>query len=218
MRLIFGLAAALLIGAAMIETAQPQSADCQRLQQAIVAAGHGGNGPNAQFEAAAQRQRGEIDTTSLTRDRSGAKSQIPVLRQRSAATVRADQRANLPMQRISPTFRRAAAAAMAVAQNCRPLQFPMRERCAFAVARHIGRRYLAIRANNRRICRLCPLFPTEPPIPTRRLRARARKARGSKAVCVRSCDGSFFPVPSSAGSSRLDELQDMCRALCRTRM
>ena len=37
---------------------------------------------------------------------------------------------------------------------------------------------------------------------------------GSKAVCVRSCDGSFFPVSYSAGGGRLDELQDMCRALC----
>ena len=37
---------------------------------------------------------------------------------------------------------------------------------------------------------------------------------GSKAVCVRACDGSFFPVSYSAGGSRLDDLQDMCRALC----
>jgi hypothetical protein len=37
---------------------------------------------------------------------------------------------------------------------------------------------------------------------------------GSKAVCVRTCDGSFFPVSYSAGGGRLDDLQDMCRALC----
>jgi hypothetical protein len=37
---------------------------------------------------------------------------------------------------------------------------------------------------------------------------------GGKAVCVRSCDGAFFPVSYSAGASRLDQLADMCRALC----
>jgi hypothetical protein len=37
---------------------------------------------------------------------------------------------------------------------------------------------------------------------------------GGKAVCVRSCDGAFFPVSYSAGSGQLDQLADMCRALC----
>ncbi len=63
MRLIFGLAGAFLAIAAAIGAAQAQSADCQRLQQAIVAAGHGGGGQSAQYGAAAQKQRGEIDRT-----------------------------------------------------------------------------------------------------------------------------------------------------------
>ena len=37
---------------------------------------------------------------------------------------------------------------------------------------------------------------------------------GSQAVCVRSCDGSFFPVSYAASGGRLDGLEDMCRALC----
>ena len=37
---------------------------------------------------------------------------------------------------------------------------------------------------------------------------------GSKAVCVRACDGSFFPVSYSASQGRLGGLDDMCRALC----
>jgi Protein of unknown function (DUF2865) len=36
---------------------------------------------------------------------------------------------------------------------------------------------------------------------------------GSKAVCVRSCDGYFFPVSYSAGG-HMSDLQEMCRALC----
>ncbi len=37
---------------------------------------------------------------------------------------------------------------------------------------------------------------------------------GSQAVCVRSCDGSFFPVSYSANSGRLSDLDGQCHALC----
>ena len=37
---------------------------------------------------------------------------------------------------------------------------------------------------------------------------------GSYAVCVRTCDGSFFPVSYSGAGSRADSLEDVCRALC----
>ena len=36
---------------------------------------------------------------------------------------------------------------------------------------------------------------------------------GSQAVCVRSCDGGFFPLPISARHST-EDLTDMCQALC----
>jgi len=37
---------------------------------------------------------------------------------------------------------------------------------------------------------------------------------GGKAVCVKTCDGSFFPVSYSASSGRLASLEDLCRAQC----
>jgi Protein of unknown function (DUF2865) len=37
---------------------------------------------------------------------------------------------------------------------------------------------------------------------------------GSYAVCVKTCDGSFFPVSYSGAGSRADSLEDVCRALC----
>ncbi len=37
---------------------------------------------------------------------------------------------------------------------------------------------------------------------------------GGKAVCVRSCDGAFFPLSYSAAGAGLDSLAEMCRALC----
>ncbi len=37
---------------------------------------------------------------------------------------------------------------------------------------------------------------------------------GSKAVCVKTCDGSFFPVSYTASSGRFGNLEDMCREQC----
>lgn len=38
--------------------------------------------------------------------------------------------------------------------------------------------------------------------------------RGSKAVCVRTCDGYFFPVSYNAFGQSPDRLADLCRAQC----
>ncbi|MBM3608920.1 MAG: DUF2865 domain-containing protein, partial [Alphaproteobacteria bacterium] len=38
--------------------------------------------------------------------------------------------------------------------------------------------------------------------------------RGTFAVCVRKCDGGFFPVSYSARRGNLDDLSDLCSALC----
>ena len=37
---------------------------------------------------------------------------------------------------------------------------------------------------------------------------------GSQAVCVRTCDGGFFPLPLSARQSDPDQLTGLCQALC----
>lgn len=62
-----------------------------------------------------------------------------------------------------------------------------------------------------------PLSPDDATLggPDEKSAAPTGEARaGGKAVCVRSCDGAFFPVSYSATSSRLDSLAEMCRALC----
>ena len=37
---------------------------------------------------------------------------------------------------------------------------------------------------------------------------------GSQALCVRSCDGGFFPLTVSANRGDLEQLSDLCQALC----
>lgn len=44
--------------------------------------------------------------------------------------------------------------------------------------------------------------------------ADGRPRGGSMAICVRDCDGGFFPVSYTAGRADLDELDKLCHALC----
>ncbi len=41
-----------------------------------------------------------------------------------------------------------------------------------------------------------------------------RRGGGSQALCVRTCDGGFFPLNFSARSASSEELLDLCKALC----
>ena len=62
-----------------------------------------------------------------------------------------------------------------------------------------------------------PLTPdgAEPDKPVEKSTSPTGEARaGGKAVCVRSCDGAFFPLSYSASGGGLDSLAEMCRALC----
>jgi hypothetical protein len=55
-----------------------------------------------------------------------------------------------------------------------------------------------------------PIDDIAPPMPTEDLHPRG----GSLAVCVRTCDGGYFPVSYSARSSRYDSLEELCQAQC----
>ncbi|MBL8588127.1 MAG: DUF2865 domain-containing protein, partial [Methylobacteriaceae bacterium] len=40
------------------------------------------------------------------------------------------------------------------------------------------------------------------------------QSAGARAICVRSCDGGYFPLSVTARQSRLVDLQELCRASC----
>lgn len=46
------------------------------------------------------------------------------------------------------------------------------------------------------------------------LESDGRPRGGPMAICVRDCDGGFFPISYSARGANLDDLATMCRALC----
>ena len=190
-------------------SAQQLSADCQRLRQAIADASHSDS--SAQYQSAADRQRAEIDRTvayahSIGCDRRqflffGA-APPPQCGEINAQIGR--MRANLDelQQRAGggPGGRGELIArfnAQCASQPQQPQQQPAN--IFDAIFGSIAKPPSAVQT--------LPLNPDQQPDNT-------EAQAGSKAVCVRSCDGAFFPVSYSASQGRLAGLEDMCRALC----
>ena len=98
----------------------------------------------------------------------------------------------------------------------RPLQRRMRQ-CAEAADQHL-------RGAVRRRREATEFNPDELPPPDEQQqmieksieneKKGANVSAGSYAVCVRTCDGSFFPVSYSGAGSRADSLEEVCRSLC----
>lgn len=60
-----------------------------------------------------------------------------------------------------------------------------------------------------------PLAPLQPErLPQDDALEEERPQGGGEAVCVRRCDGGFFPITYSAKRSDLDDLNALCKALC----
>jgi hypothetical protein len=217
MRLIFGLTAAFLVSVAAVGEAQAQSADCQRLQQAIVAAGHGGGGgQSAQYGAAAQKQRGEIDRTVAYARSIGCENK-KFLFFGNDPPAQCDQ-INGQISRMQANLASLESRAGGSDGGGRAeLVARYNAECANAGGSQSHNIFDTLFGGDRPAdVQTVPLNP-DPNANPDQLPAdgEAKEAHaGSKAVCVRSCDGSFFPVSYSAGGGRLDELQDMCRALC----
>ncbi len=194
------------LGAAKLAAAQ--SADCARLRQAISDAARDNQG--AQYQAAADRQRAEIDRTSAYAHSIGCDHRQflffgspppPQCGQINAQIGR--MQANLAelQSRASGAGGRAELIARYNAQcvNSGPPNF-------------LAALFGGVRSGPGGV-ETVPLNPDatqEKPLDANPEEARA----GSLAVCVRTCDGSFFPVSYSASAGRLQGLEDMCRALC----
>jgi hypothetical protein len=216
MRLVFSLATALVAGAAAVGPALAQSADCARLQQAIAASGRG-NGQSAQYEAAAQKQRGEIDRTVAYAQQIGCENH-KFLFFGNNPPAQCDQ-INAQIARMQANLASLQAHAGGGDGGRAELVARYNAQCANPAPEQPHGIFDALFGNPRQPREAeiptTPLNPDAVPDPNQPLDGDIHEARaGSKAVCVRTCDGSFFPVSYSAGSSRLDELQDMCRALC----
>jgi hypothetical protein len=186
------------------------SADCQRLREAIADASRADSG--AQYQAAADRQRAELDRTvayakSIGCDRHqflffGA-APPPQCGEINAQVGR--MRANfdeLQQRAGGGPGGRGELIARFNAQ-CTTAQQPQQQQPANFLDAIFGN-----------LARQPPSdVQTQPLNPDQPVESTEAQA-GSKAVCVRTCDGAFFPVSYSASQGRLGGLEDMCRSLC----
>ncbi len=197
-----------------------QSAECARLQQQI-ALGPQGNPAEAQkYVGAAQRQRGELDrTVAYARSIGCGKKQFlffgdappaqcPALEQQISRMQSNYEQLNAEAQQYSGEAQRRSLIAQ-YNNSCRaPSPQPQQARSGGLFDTLFGN---SSRSDSRDL-RDVPIGPSDgtdimpPEDPTPR--------GGSKAVCVRTCDGGFFPVSYSASRGGLGNLEDQCHALC----
>ena len=190
--------------------AQQLSADCQRLREAIADASRADSG--AQYQAAADRQRAELDrTTAYARSIGCDRRQFlffgapppPQCGEINAQIGR--MRANLDelQQRTGGgPGGRGELIARFNAQCTTAQQQPQQQQPTNFLDAIFG----GIARQQPSDVQTMPLNPDQP---------ESNEAQaGSKAVCVRTCDGAFFPVSYSASQGRLGGRDDMCRALC----
>jgi hypothetical protein len=189
--------------------ASAASADCDRLRRAIADASRSGQG--AQYQAAADRQRAEIERTAAYSKQIGCNnrkflffgSDPPAQCNQINAQI-GRMRANLQDLEVraggGPGGRGELVARYNAECANQPAQAPNILDAIFGQPKPGDVQEQPLTPDG--------LLPEKSVGPIGEARA------GGKAVCVRSCDGAFFPVSYSASGGNLDYLAEMCRALC----
>ena len=202
---------AALVFAAALSWALPvaaQTIDCNRLSAQITAMGQssGGDG-SARYQAAAARQRAELGRTTSYARQLGCDRQNFLF----FGPPRPPQcdGLNAQIQRMQSNLGQLQQLAGGDGNARRSLQAQFAAYCGASRTR--GFFDDLFNGPQRR-----PLLENELPPVDEQQRAEDRDAPrgGPLAVCVRSCDGGFFPVSYSARRGSLSDLQELCTALC----
>lgn len=197
---------ALLVGVAMSGSALAQSGACQRFRAELASLDRGGG--SGGFEAAAQRQRSEIARLSGYRQSLGCdQGGFFIFGEPPAECAAIGQRIRLMQATYNQLAARSADAPSPAQRN--RLVAAVREACApqrTAALQEPPRSAESLYAERRR------------QDAERRARAKSDEGErktatgGSRVVCVRACDGFFFPLSNTPdGRGGADQ---MCKALC----
>ena len=195
-------ALAALVGLGFASAALAQSADCERLRRQI-----NEGGGSAQFSAAAERQAVELERMNAYARSIGCENHRflifgaePPAQCGQIMQQIARMRANLDDLHARGGGR----GDLMARYNAQCANQPRQTNLFDALF------------NNPRQSAPAPDAGGEPAAPEEgQPHAKSPEAHaGSQAVCVRTCDGSFFPISYSASGSRYGSLEDMCRALC----
>ncbi|MBE7203336.1 MAG: DUF2865 domain-containing protein [Parafilimonas terrae] len=199
----------LLAGAALL-AAPPllaQEVDCAQLRDAIATASRGDGARATQFARAAQQQQAELTRTQAYADQIGCNGpQIPFFGDEPPPQCAAIQ------TRINR-----------MTGNLAALQGQARQLGAGDPGRQAD-----LTAQYNYYCRTepasggyndgGPVEPGEIAVPDAGTQEPAPEDQkpqgGSQAICVRTCDGGYFPLTTQAANGSLDGLQTLCSALC----
>ncbi len=213
----FGVVLAWLAAAAIVvlsmDAASAASPECDRLRRAIADASRSNSG--AQYQAAADRQRAEIDRTSAYAAQIGCNNRKFLFFGSEPPAQCGQIRAQIGRMRANLQDLEARAGGGPGGRG--ELIARYNAQCANQPGRAPNLMDALFGQPKSDEIQDQPLTPDgtlpkdglEKPVgPVGEARA------GGKAVCVRSCDGAFFPVSYSASGGSLDHLAEMCRALC----
>jgi hypothetical protein len=213
-------AAAAFLAIAVGGDAGAQDANyCQQLRAQIAAAGQA-RGPSAAYDAAAQKQRVEIDRTAAYAHQIGCDrgkflffgSDPPAQCSEIYAQI-ARMQANLGRLQARGSGGGDRGELVARYQADCGEQQQQRPRNIFEALFGNPRQEPSQRITD------VPLVPDPNALPDQQPSDQTpgegvQAHAGSKEVCVRTCDGYFFPIGYSGSGGRSGDLQEMCRALC----
>ena len=200
-------AATLVGGDALAQNA----ANCARLQQAIAASRHG---PGAQIQAAAERQRSELARTTAYARSLGCENRKFLFfgSDPPAQCGEINGQISRMQANLSDLQGRAGGGTgdLVARYNAECVNAPRQPANIFEALFGGGARPSNVNVE--------PIEPEAPPQDTQEGQPVERNGidarAGSYAVCVRTGDGSFFPVSYSGAGSRSDSLEEVCRSLC----
>jgi hypothetical protein len=210
--LAFGLAFAAAGAAACAVPAFAQGIDCRALQAQIARAGQASTGGAGRYLSAANKQRSEIDRTAAYAQSIGCGQRqflffgAPTPAQCGPLEARLSaMRANLSNLQ--------AQVQMASGGNRAELVARYNAYCTQQAAVQPPRSFFDQLFGGPQQYERMPIPNDDTPIDPDADENRPRGG-GSTAICVRTCDGGFFPVSYSIGGRDLDNFADLCKALC----
>ena len=185
-----------------------QTEDCEGLRQQLQQAGRGDSGRAMQFQRAAQRQRSELARTQSYADQIGCGRSFSIF---GSDTPPQCDALEGQIERMTNNLHSLEGQATAMAGDDEARQGALAQRyqayCAVSPSQSDGSGTDPGAIGDGMRPGLDDTDPNaEQPEDGQR--------RGGKAVCVRTCDGGFFPLNYSGAQRDSASLQNLCSALC----
>ncbi len=203
-----------------------ETTDCARLQRQIAEAGSGNPGLSARYSQAAAKIHNEINSNYQRSQSLGCNSAsiLPFSRSRPTECVGLDSINQALQDRLNGLVQETDRRAAESQNSLRVLLARQQTHCtggqtailARPPARNILEALFMPGVDSSRMVQI-PLTDQSPSRSRPRsgdLDAGLSLPRGTKAVCVRTCDGGFFPIDTRKAPGGLVSLNDVCKALC----